>query len=135
MVLILVRLFHIFEPKKLIDRGCLAFFAFIHDTIAKPTSMYSISIVCEFWIYILSIYRESLQIGILSFAIDLELCIKPISSTPHHMALAELKEIKEQLQDLLIKGFIHPSILSWGASILFMKKKDGSIRICIDYQQ
>ncbi|KAH0734704.1 hypothetical protein KY285_010411 [Solanum tuberosum] len=51
------------------------------------------------------------------------------------MALVELKELKEQLKDLLDKGFIQPSISPWGAPVLFVKKKDGSLRMCIDYRQ
>jgi len=51
------------------------------------------------------------------------------------MAPAELKELKAQLKDLLDKGFIQPSISPWGAPVLFVKKKDGSLRMCIDYRQ
>ncbi|KAL0549444.1 hypothetical protein IC582_013926 [Cucumis melo] len=51
------------------------------------------------------------------------------------MALAELKELKVQLQELLDKGFIRPSVLPWGAPVLFVKKKDGSMRLCIDYRE
>ncbi|XP_019256357.1 PREDICTED: uncharacterized protein LOC109234750 [Nicotiana attenuata] len=51
------------------------------------------------------------------------------------MAPYELKGLKEQLQDLLDKGFIRPSISLWGAPILFVKKKHGSKRMCIDYSQ
>ena len=51
------------------------------------------------------------------------------------MAPAELKELKEQLNDLLDKGFIRPSISPWDAPLLFIKKKDGSLRMCIDYRQ
>ena len=51
------------------------------------------------------------------------------------MALAELKELKAQLEELLNKGFIRPSTSSWGAPVLFVKKKDGSLRLCIDYRQ
>ena len=50
------------------------------------------------------------------------------------MAPTNLKELKEQLKDLLDKGFIRPSISPWGAPILFVRKKDGSLRICIDYR-
>ena len=46
-----------------------------------------------------------------------------------------MKELKEQLQDLLDKGFIRPSISPWGAPILFMKKKDGTLRLYIDYKE
>ena len=51
------------------------------------------------------------------------------------MAPAELKDLKEQLKDLLDKGFIKPSISPWGAPVLFVKKNDGSLRMCIDYTQ
>ncbi|KAL0556468.1 hypothetical protein IC582_004982 [Cucumis melo] len=51
------------------------------------------------------------------------------------MAPAELKELKVQLQELLDKGFIRPSVSAWGAPVLFVKKKDGSMRLCIDYRE
>uniref|UniRef100_A0A1J3IN33 Retrovirus-related Pol polyprotein from transposon 17.6 n=1 Tax=Noccaea caerulescens TaxID=107243 RepID=A0A1J3IN33_NOCCA len=50
------------------------------------------------------------------------------------MAPAELAELKKQLEDLLSKGFIRPSVSPWGAPVLFVKKKDGSFRLCIDYR-
>ncbi|WRX14095.1 Reverse transcriptase domain - like 10 [Theobroma cacao] len=51
------------------------------------------------------------------------------------MTPAELKELKDQLEDLLDQGFVHPSVSPWGALVLFVKKKDGSLRLCIDYRQ
>ena len=51
------------------------------------------------------------------------------------MAPAELRKLKAQLQELLSKGFIRPSASPWGAPVLFVKKKDGSFRMCIDYRQ
>ena len=59
----------------------------------------------------------------------------PISKAPYRMASLELKELKEQLQDLLDKGFICPSISLWGAPVLFVKKKDRSMRMCIGYRE
>jgi hypothetical protein len=56
----------------------------------------------------------------------------PISKAPYRMASSELKELKEQLQELLDKGFICPSTSPWGALVLFVKKKDGPMRMCID---
>ena len=50
------------------------------------------------------------------------------------MTPMELKELKTQLQDLVDKGFIRPSVSSWGALVLFVKKKDGTMRLCIDYR-
>ena len=71
----------------------------------------------------------------INFATDLEPSTKPISIPPYRMAPAELKELKDQLQDLLSKGFIRPSVSPWGAPVLFVKKKDGTMRMCIDYRQ
>ena len=51
------------------------------------------------------------------------------------MAPAELKELKLQLKDLTDKGFIRSSISAWGSLVLFVKKKYGTLRICIDYRQ
>ena len=59
----------------------------------------------------------------------------PISRAPYRMAPTELKELKTQLQELLDKGFIRPSVSPWGAPVLFVKKKDGTLRMCIDYRQ
>ncbi|XP_074360224.1 uncharacterized protein LOC141700317 [Apium graveolens] len=60
---------------------------------------------------------------------------QPVSKAPYRMAPAELVELKLQLQELLDKKFIRPSISSWGAPMLFVKKKDGSLRLCIDYKE
>ena len=71
----------------------------------------------------------------IDFCIDLEPGTRPISIPPYRMAPAELRELKAQLQELLNKGFIRPSASPWGAPVLFVKKKDGSFRMCIDYRQ
>ena len=55
--------------------------------------------------------------------------------SPYRMAPAELRELKEQLQELFDKGFIRPSTSPWGAPVLFVKKKDGTLRLCIDYRE
>ncbi|KAA0035721.1 ty3-gypsy retrotransposon protein [Cucumis melo var. makuwa] len=69
------------------------------------------------------------------FIIELEPGTVPISRAPYRMAPAELKELKVQLQELLDKGFIRLSVSPWGAPVLFFKKKDGSMRLCIDYRE
>ena len=51
------------------------------------------------------------------------------------MAPAELEELEIQLKELLDKGFVRPSVSPWGAPVLFVRKKDGSLRMCIDYRQ
>nr|GEW36789.1 putative reverse transcriptase domain-containing protein [Tanacetum cinerariifolium] len=57
----------------------------------------------------------------------------PVARASYLLALSEMKELSEQLQELFDKGFIRPSSSPWGASVLFVKKKDGSFRMCIDY--
>jgi hypothetical protein len=57
----------------------------------------------------------------------------PISKRPYRMPPTELAELKKQLQELLDKGFIRPSTSPWGCPALFVKKKDESLRLCIDY--
>ncbi|TYJ99718.1 DNA/RNA polymerases superfamily protein [Cucumis melo var. makuwa] len=71
----------------------------------------------------------------IDFSIKLESGTVLISRAPYKMASAELKELKVQLQKFLDKGFIRPSVLPWGAPVLFVKKKDGSMRLCIDYRE
>ena len=55
--------------------------------------------------------------------------------TPHRMASVELQKLKVQIQGLLDKGFIRPNTSPWGAPVLFSKKKDKTLRLCIDYRQ
>ena len=71
----------------------------------------------------------------IEFCVDLIPDNQPISMPPYRMAPVELRELKEQLQDLLDRGFIRPSTSQWGAPVLFVKKKDGSMRLCVDYRQ
>nr|GFC14117.1 retrotransposable element Tf2 [Tanacetum cinerariifolium] len=69
------------------------------------------------------------------FRIKLIPGVVPVVGTPYCLAPTELKELSDQLKELLEKGFIHPSLSPWGASVLFVKKKDGSFRMCIDYRE
>ena len=69
------------------------------------------------------------------FTIELHPGTTPISMTPHRIAPADLEELKVQLQDLFDRGFIRPSTSSWGALVLFAKKKDKTLRLCIDYRR
>ena len=71
----------------------------------------------------------------MEFTIDLLPGTNPISLTPYRMAPVELRELKVQLQELVDKGFIQPSTSPWGAPVLFVRKKDGTLRLCIDYRQ
>ncbi|GJW70978.1 putative reverse transcriptase domain-containing protein [Tanacetum coccineum] len=61
--------------------------------------------------------------------------VAPVARAPYRLAPSEMKELSEQLQELSDKGFIRPSSSPWGAPVLFVKKKDGSFRMCIDYRE
>ena len=69
------------------------------------------------------------------FQIKLAPGTKPISKAPYRMAPSKLKELKVQMEELVSKGFVRPSTLPWEAPVLFVKKNDGSMRLCIDYKE
>jgi hypothetical protein len=70
----------------------------------------------------------------IEFVIDLIPGTSPIAKRPYRMAASELTELKKQLEELQQMGFIRPSSSPWGAPVLFVKKKDGSMRLCVDYR-
>nr|GFC77150.1 putative reverse transcriptase domain-containing protein [Tanacetum cinerariifolium] len=69
------------------------------------------------------------------FQIDLVPGAAPVARVPYRLAPSEMKELAKQLKELSDKGFIRPSSSPWGAPVLFVKKKDGSFRMCIDYRE
>nr|GEX08948.1 putative reverse transcriptase domain-containing protein [Tanacetum cinerariifolium] len=69
------------------------------------------------------------------FQINLIPGAAPVARAPYRLAPSEMKELSEQLQEHSDKGFIRPSSSPWGALVLFVKKKDGSFRMCIDYRE
>ena len=104
-------------------------------SIPETPTFELVPVVCEF----LELFPKDLP-GVppkreIDFGINLLQDTQPISIPPYRMAQTELKEYKEQLKDLLDKGFIRPSISSWGAPVFFVRKKDGSLIMCIDYRQ
>ncbi|KAG5536039.1 hypothetical protein RHGRI_023734 [Rhododendron griersonianum] len=123
------------HARRLINKGCQGYLCSILTTESGVTTLQDIPIVNEFP----DVFPEDLP-GLLvdreiEFVIDLVPGTQPISKTPYRMAPLELKELKVQLQELLDKGFIKPSISPWGAPVLFVKKKDGTMRLCIDYRE
>lgn len=69
----------------------------------------------------------------INFATDIESGTKPIAIPPYMMASTELKELKEQLQDLLSKRFIRSNVSPWGSHVSFVKRKDAPMHMCINY--
>ena len=70
----------------------------------------------------------------IDFTIELVPGAAPVSKAPYRMSTPEMLELKMQLQELLEKNYIRPSVSPWGAPVLFVKKKDGTLRLCIDYR-
>ena len=68
------------------------------------------------------------------FSIDLLLGTKPVAMAPYRMSAFELSELKKQLEELLDKKFVRPSVSQWGDPVLLVKKKDGSMRLSVDYR-
>jgi hypothetical protein len=71
----------------------------------------------------------------IDFSINLMPGATPVSKAPYRMSTIEMKELQLQLEEILKKGYIHPSVSPWGAPVLFVKKKDGTLRLCIDFRQ
>ena len=121
--------------QRMLRKGCQGYLAYVVEKGKEGTMVDEIPVVREFPdvfpddIAGLPLDRE------VEFTIDLIPGTEPISIPPYRMASAELIELKAQLEELLSKGFIRPSISPWGAPVLFVKKKDGSLRLCIDYRQ
>ena len=121
--------------KCLLQKGCKGYLAHVVDTRSSEVRLEDVPVVRDF----LDVFPDNLP-GLppereIDFPIDLVPGTTPISLPPYRMASAELKELKTQLQELVDRGFIRPSISPWGAPVLFVKKKDGTWRLCIDYRQ
>ena len=121
--------------RTMVRKGCEAYLAYVIDTVKARPSVSDIPTASDFP----DVFPEELS-GLppqreIEFAIDVVPGATPASITPYRMAPLELKELKLQLQELLEKGFIRPSVSPWGALVLFVKKKDGTLRLCIDYRQ
>ncbi|KAL0536865.1 hypothetical protein IC582_025828 [Cucumis melo] len=123
------------RASKLLSQSTWSILASVVDTREVDVSLSSELVVRDYS----DVFPEELP-GLpphkdIEFSIKLEPGTVPISRAPYRMAPAELKELKVQLQELLDKGFLRPSVSSWGAPVLFVKKKDGSMCLCIDYQE
>jgi hypothetical protein len=71
----------------------------------------------------------------IDFSINLMPTTAPVSKTPYQMSTLELKELQMQPEELLRKGYIHPSVSAWGALVLFVNNKDRTLRMCMDFRQ
>jgi hypothetical protein len=115
-------------------KGCEVYLALVVDVHGRKTELVSIPVVREFS----DVFPEELP-GLLlerevEVSIDTPPGTSPIAQVPYRMVPAELTELKIQLRESLEKGFIRPSNSSWRAPVLFVKKKDETFRLCIDYR-
>ena len=123
------------QARRLLRKGCETFLALVLDSKRGQVDVEKIPVVKEFP----DVFPKELSGIPLEREVDLFIEVvhrtTPISREPYRMAPTELKKLKTQLQELLEKGFIRPSVSPWGAPVLFVKKKYGTLRMCIDYLQ
>jgi len=121
--------------RKMIKKGCEAYLTYVLDTKMEDIQVSNVPIIREFP----DVFLDEL-LGVppkreVEVTIDVLPGTFPIAQSPYRMAPAELAELKIQLLELLNKGFIRSSNSPWGAPVLFVKKKDRTLRLCIDYRQ
>nr|GEX99492.1 putative reverse transcriptase domain-containing protein [Tanacetum cinerariifolium] len=127
------------KAHKYMEKGCQLFFAQVTVKEYKDKSeekrLKDVPTVQDFP----EVFPEDLHglppIQQVEFQIDLVLGAAPVARSPYRLAPLKMQELFTQLQELSDKGFIRPSSSPWGASVLFIKKKDGSFRMCIDYRE
>src|SRR5919202_1488371 len=116
-------------------KGCHATLAHVRDMTAEEKRVEDVPVVKDFP----DVFPDDLPAlppkRQVEFGIELNPGAAPIACAPYRLAPSEMKEMSSQLQKLLDNGFIRPSSSPWGAPVLFVKKKDGSIRMCLDYRE
>lgn len=124
------------RARRYFQQGCAGYIAYIVDAREKgKVAVDDVPVVRDYP----DVFPKDLP-GIppkrqVEFRIDLIPGAAPIAKAPYRQAPPEMQELSTQLQELLDKGFIRPSSLTWGAPILFVRKKDGSHCMCIDYRE
>ncbi|GKC32499.1 putative reverse transcriptase domain-containing protein [Tanacetum coccineum] len=118
------------KARKYIEQGCHLFLAHVTESKSKEKRIKDVSMVRDFP----EVFPEEFP-GLppprqVEFRIDLVPGAAPVERAPYRLERSEMKELSVQLQELLEKGFIRPSLSPWGAPVLFVKKKVGSFRIC-----
>ncbi|KAF5786109.1 putative nucleotidyltransferase, Ribonuclease H [Helianthus annuus] len=122
------------KASRCLKKGCVIYMAQVTIDEEKP-KIEDIPVISEYP----EVFPEELP-GLppdrqVEFRIDIIPGVAPVARAPYRLAPTEMKELRTQLDDLVAKGFIRPSSSPWGAPILFVKKKDGSMRLCIDYRE
>ncbi|KAJ9556932.1 hypothetical protein OSB04_011546 [Centaurea solstitialis] len=117
------------------NMGCVWFMAYVVDSNKDKLEVKDVEVVRDYP----EVFPEDLVSLLpdreIKFRIDLIPGAAPIAKAPYRLAPSELKEMLAQLQELLDKGFFRPSTSPWGVPVLFVKKKDDTMRMCIDYRE
>jgi len=117
------------------DEGAQVFMLLASLKLESESQGASQPVVCDFPEVFLDDITDLPPEREVEFVIEHVLGTRPVSMAPYRMSASELGELKKQLEELLEKKFIKPSVSPWGAPILLVKKKDGSMRLCVDYRQ
>src|SRR4051812_20978074 len=123
------------QVNEAIGDGATVFMLFALMDVKGKVASGELPVVCEFPEVFPEDVNELPPEREVEFSIDLIPRTSPVSMAPYRMSASELKELKSQLEDLLEKKFIRPSVSLWGAPVLLVKKKEGSMRLCVDYRQ
>ena len=122
------------KVRKLVSKGCIYHLVRVNDSSVEVPSFKSVSVVSDFpEVFPDDLHRAPPEKEI-DFGIDIIPDNRLKNIPPYKMAPTELKGLKAQWKHLLDKGFIRSSVSPWGAPILFVRKKDRSLRMCIHYR-
>ncbi|KAJ0452733.1 putative nucleotidyltransferase, Ribonuclease H [Helianthus annuus] len=127
-----LKLMSCIQANKCLRKGTFAFLAHIMEKKDKGPSMIDVPVVRDFPDVFPDDLPGPLPARSIEFRIDLVPGATPVAKSPYRLAPSEMQELSSQLQELLDKGFKRPSTSPWGTPVLFVKKKDGSFRMCID---
>lgn len=127
------------QEKRSHTKGCVLFA--VHISSDKGKDVEDVEVLKKY--LVLQQFQDVFSTNILElsphreeeFSIELVPRESPTSKAPYKMRTPELVKLKSQLKEIIEKGYIRPSVSSWGASVLFVNNKDGTLRLCIDYRK
>jgi hypothetical protein len=132
---VVVREISTMQVKKCYRKGCQLFAAHVEEASKDEVSKIEYHAVLKDFE---DVFQEVARLPLnkdIDFSVNLMLGATRVSKDPYRMSTPELKELQLQLEELLKRGYIRPSVSPWGTPVLFVKKKDGTLRLCIDFRQ
>jgi hypothetical protein len=123
------------QLKKCYRKGCQIFATYMEETPKDKVPNLEDHAVLEDFEYVFKEVSGLTPKRDIDFSINLIHGAAPVSRTPYKMSTPELKDLQMKLEEIMKKGYIRPSVSPWGAPVVFVKKKDGTLRLCIDFKQ